>query len=63
MDIMARGRGSHFDPALFDTFATIAADLHAAHGGRDDDSAKLRLESLSQTYFRGDISELVADQE
>ncbi|MGI9344217.1 MAG: HD-GYP domain-containing protein [Gammaproteobacteria bacterium] len=63
MDVMAGGRGSHFDPALFDAFADIAAELYAAHGGRDDDSARLRLESLSQTYFRSDIAELVADQE
>lgn len=59
MEILGKCRGSHFDPALVDAFAGIAADLHADYGGADDDRARQRLESLSEQYFRSDIAELL----
>ena len=59
MDILAQGRGSHFDPDLLDTFAAIAADLYAEYGGHDDDRAKRRLDELNHEYFRRDIADLM----
>lgn len=59
MEILSRGRGSHFDPDLLDTFVGIAAGLYAEFGGRDDDRAHRRLDSLSQQYFRTDIADLL----
>lgn len=59
MEILDRGRGSHFDPGLLDRFAGIAADLYSEYGGHDDDRAQRRLESLSQEYFRSDIAALL----
>lgn len=59
MEILDRGRGSHFDPDLLDEFAKIAADLYAEFGGQDDARAQQRLESLNQQYFRGDIVDLL----
>jgi len=59
MEILEKGRGSHFDPDLLETFATIAADLFAEFGGQDDDRARHRLEELSHEYFRRDIADLL----
>jgi len=59
MEILDKGRGSHFDPDLLDSFAAIAADLYAEYGGQDDDRAQRRLDSLSQQYFRTNIADLM----
>jgi len=59
MEILEKGRGSHFDPDLLDIFETIAAKLHAEFGGQDDDRARRRLEELSHEYFRRDIADLL----
>ena len=59
MEILENGRGSHFDPNLLDAFARIARDLYAEYGGRDDDRAQRRLDSLSQDYFRSDVAALL----
>jgi HD-GYP domain-containing protein (c-di-GMP phosphodiesterase class II) len=59
MEILEKGRGSHFDPDLLEAFATMAADLFAEFGGQDDDRARHRLEELSHEYFRRDIADLL----
>ncbi len=59
MKILLEGRGRHFDPALAETFADIAANLHAEYGGADDDRARRRLDSLTERYFRADLAELL----
>ena len=59
MEILARGRGTHFDPSLLDTFATIAADLYAKYGGQEDDRAHRHMESLREKYFRDNIADLM----
>lgn len=59
MEILERGRGSHFDPDLLDAFSNIAGKLYEQFGGHDDDRAKQRLEELSHEYFRSDIAALM----
>lgn len=50
--IMAAGRGGHFDPRLLDLFFTLADDLHALYGGREDDGLKYELRHRTLHYFR-----------
>jgi len=59
MEILESGRENHFDPDLLDTFATIAQDLYAEFGGQDGDRAQHRLNTLSQTYFRSNVADLM----
>jgi len=51
LSIMAEGRGTHFDPALFDLFARIVPAMHAEFGGREDDTARNLVEQRSRRYF------------
>lgn len=49
--IMLAGRGSHFDPALLDPFFTMASDLYAEFGGREDIGLDNTLRNLATHYF------------
>jgi HD-GYP domain-containing protein (c-di-GMP phosphodiesterase class II) len=49
--IMAAGRGSHFDPALLDRFFSMAGDLFAEFGGREDEGLKDILRRRTLDYF------------
>lgn len=53
--VMAKGRGSHFDPALLDCFNGIAIDLHATYGSGDGETARQELQRLLDFYFRGSL--------
>jgi HD-GYP domain-containing protein (c-di-GMP phosphodiesterase class II) len=51
LEIMAKGRGSHFDPTLFDLFtANVMAD-YQQFGGREDDRARVLLMKRGHPYF------------
>jgi HD-GYP domain-containing protein (c-di-GMP phosphodiesterase class II) len=50
MDILAEGRGTHFDPELLDAFGRIARPLHERIGSSDD-VPDTELKTIVQTYF------------
>jgi response regulator RpfG family c-di-GMP phosphodiesterase len=49
--ILAEGRGSHFDPMLIDTFASIADPLYEEISGADDKLLEYKLDGLIDRYF------------
>ncbi|MDD2464429.1 MAG: HD domain-containing protein [Desulfobulbus sp.] len=56
MDLIQQGRGSHFDPAIVDTFATIAPKLYHDFAGREDQGLRDAIQSLIACYFsQGEI--------
>lgn len=59
MQILAQGRGTHFDPGLLDMFAGVAGDLHARYGGRDDERLRDELDRYVQRYFTSGLDTLV----
>lgn len=48
---MRKGRGSHFDPTLFDLFEVMAMDIHATIGSATEDEAKRHMERVVHRYF------------
>lgn len=58
MRILEEGRGSHFDPQLLDTFATIARELYDLLTGREDDGLRTELETITRHYFSGSMDVL-----
>jgi len=61
LDTMGRGRGSHFDPDLFDRFTAIAAELKEQFGSGDGESARRELQRLLAVYFRHDLDTLTSN--
>ncbi|HQR51191.1 MAG TPA: HD-GYP domain-containing protein [Methylophilaceae bacterium] len=59
MNILAQGRGSHFDARLFDAFEKIAPALHAQFSSNDDSAAKDTLAQITERYFRQDVGMLL----
>jgi HD-GYP domain-containing protein (c-di-GMP phosphodiesterase class II) len=59
MQILDSGRGSHFDPALVDTFSAIARDLYDTYSGLDGNVSKERLEAMTDEYFESDVADLL----
>ena len=51
LEIMLRDRGSHFDPALLDLFAPLAADLFALCGEADEAQLRQTLLPVLERYF------------
>jgi hypothetical protein len=60
MEILQQGRGTHFDPHLLDAFEGIARGLYDDFAGVDGERPRLELEVITQRYFHGSISEMVA---
>ncbi len=56
LQIMASGRGSHFDPQLFDLFMSIAGSMHAAHVGLPEDALAKELGLVTDAYFAGAVT-------
>jgi len=59
MQILEDSRGTHFDPALLDLFASLAADLYRRYGGREDEKLHEELTQLVQRYFTAGLNTLV----
>jgi len=59
LKIMESGRGMHFDPELLDAFGKIAADLYATYSGKEDDSARQRLDVMTDEYFKASAADLL----
>lgn len=51
IEILEEGRGDHFDPALVDTFKTIAKPLYDLLSGTDDTVPRQELENIIDEYF------------
>jgi HD-GYP domain-containing protein (c-di-GMP phosphodiesterase class II) len=51
MAVLAQGRGGHFDPAVFDTFARIAPELYRTYAGRADQGLRQELKTLIARLF------------
>lgn len=56
LDIMTEASGSHFDTALLDCFRTIVPALHLHLGGREDDTLREELRTLTEAYFAGTLT-------
>jgi len=59
MQILEQGRGTHFDPAMLDLFASLADDLYERYGGREDEQLHEELNRFVQLYFSAGLSTLV----
>lgn len=59
MEILERGRGTHFDPRLLDVFAPIARSLHTNLSGRDDAHLRQELQRILAQYFKRDLATLL----
>jgi HD-GYP domain-containing protein (c-di-GMP phosphodiesterase class II) len=59
MEILERGRGTHFDPRLLDVFIGIARSLHATFANRDDDRLRQELRQVVRRYFTRDLDGLL----
>jgi HD-GYP domain-containing protein (c-di-GMP phosphodiesterase class II) len=56
LDLLRQGRGSHFDPAIVDTFITIAPELYQAYAGREDQRLKEELKAvMARAFSEGEI--------
>ena len=55
MGIILEGRGTHFDPDILDAFINIAPSLYDHFAGREDDSLKRELETITEKYFSKEI--------
>lgn len=54
LKIMAKDRGSHFDPQLYDLFAATVMEDYRCFGGREDDFAQKLLIERQRPYFFDD---------
>lgn len=59
MEILEKGRDSHFDPRLLDTFAGLAGMLHKTFANRADDYARQVLRDIVIRYFKQDLATLL----
>ena len=60
MEILENGCDSHFDPELLDTFRSIARELYDEYGEQDGDKPRMRLEAISERYFKTDVADLMS---
>lgn len=51
LELLERGRGSHFDPALLDRFLALAPELHRLYADRDE-APRRATRALVERYFR-----------
>ncbi len=54
LEILSKGRGIHFDPALLDLFLEMAPALYQEVAGREDEGLRREVERLTQRYFSDD---------
>jgi HD-GYP domain-containing protein (c-di-GMP phosphodiesterase class II) len=51
LEILGKGRGTHFDPEILDVFTGIAPSLYQSFANRDDDKPRADLMTLGARYF------------
>lgn len=54
VDILRKGRGIHFDPALIDAFLAMAPALYQELAGREDEGLRQEVEEITERYFSRD---------
>lgn len=55
MEILAEGRGDHFDPSLLDSFDSIANSLYEQIANLSDQLLREKLESITRQYFSKEL--------
>lgn len=63
MRILELGRGNQFDPVVLDAFRHIARGLYDTVAQADEDWLKDCLQRIFETYFTGDIEEMISGME
>jgi HD-GYP domain-containing protein (c-di-GMP phosphodiesterase class II) len=56
MDILMKGRGSHFDPEILDVFMKISRPLFEQYGGADEDRAHKDMDGIVNKYYKADVA-------
>jgi HD-GYP domain-containing protein (c-di-GMP phosphodiesterase class II) len=56
IDILMKGRGSHFDPDILDVFIRISRPLFDQYRGTEDDLARRDLDVIISKYYKADIA-------
>jgi HD-GYP domain-containing protein (c-di-GMP phosphodiesterase class II) len=56
MDILMKGRGSHFDPEILDVFMKISRPLFEQYGSGDDDRARKDMDGIIDKYYKTDVA-------
>ena len=56
VDILMKGRGSHFDPEILDVFLKIARPLFEIYGSADDERARRDLKAIVDQYYNADVA-------
>ena len=56
VDILMKGRGSHFDPVIFDEFVKISRPLFEIYGAGDDDRARKDMKGIIDQYYKTDVA-------
>ncbi len=51
MVILEKGRGTHFDPSILDTFTPIAKSLYERIANSSDETLRENLENITRKYF------------
>ena len=54
VEILKKGRGIHFDPALLDRFLEMAPALYEELSGREDEGLRQEVAGITQRYFSED---------
>jgi len=60
MEILSRGRGSHFDPELLDAFTELAPEFYRRYAGDDGDGPRRELGGITHEYFKRDLATLLS---
>jgi HD-GYP domain-containing protein (c-di-GMP phosphodiesterase class II) len=58
VEILEKGRGSHFDPELLDSFNSIARTLYERYAGREDEGLHEELAGLARQYYSAGLASL-----
>lgn len=58
MVLLEQGRGAHFDPALLDTFATLAPSLYERYAAQPVETLRVALLELVGRHYTADISDI-----
>jgi HD-GYP domain-containing protein (c-di-GMP phosphodiesterase class II) len=58
VEILEKGRGSHFDPELLDSFNSIARTLYERYAGCEDEGLHEELAGLARQYYSAGLASL-----
>jgi HD-GYP domain-containing protein (c-di-GMP phosphodiesterase class II) len=58
MEVLDKGKGTHFDPRMLDAFNLIARNLYDEFAGGEEDHAKVVMQEMIQEYFHDSLDAL-----